>query len=290
MAGLRFPCMLLLFCGIGHGDCGRDAPPVLGLRLEDPAGLVCMTGRDLSAPDGAAFKLRLFGTEPNASWPWVAFAGAAAGGVAGAVGDAPDPCVKESNRRASSFQVTGAFMQDEAHSGLITVEVRRRGGVPSGVETDHHLCVHSGGEWATVGPDRLRITTDTGLPADHIPPWALAVLVVLLLPVCALLRVVNLSLLWPDPVELYVLHSCGSEEEKRAAKRLVPLRRRGNFLVSPARAEYCRTVLPCTNIHIQGKVLHSKVKVLFMQNGFIIIRTQLLVLQCLSLSNCKYVV
>ncbi|XP_068430053.1 metal transporter CNNM3 isoform X2 [Clinocottus analis] len=240
LAGLRFPCMILLFCGIGHGDCGREAPPVLGLRLEDPAGLVCMKHRIISAPEGATFKLRLFGTRPNASWPWVAFAGAA-GGAAGAVGDAPDPCVKESSRRASSFQVTGGFTPDEAHSGLVTVEVRRRGGgsvsaAPAAAaaaaagETYHHLCVYSGGEWASLGPDRLRINTDTGLPPDHIPAWGLAVLIVALLPVCALLRVVNLSLLWLDPVELYVLHSCGSEEEKRAAKRLEPIRRRGNFL------------------------------------------------------------
>ncbi|XP_075964092.1 metal transporter CNNM3 isoform X1 [Anarhichas minor] len=236
LAGLRLLLMILLFCGIRYGDCGREAPPVLGLRLEAPTGLVCMKDRIISAPEGATFELRLFGTELNGSWPLVAFAGASGGAAGAAVGDAPDPCVHEHNRQRSCFQVTRGFTPDETYSGLITVEVRRsisagENAASSEQQTYHHLCVLSGGKWASAGiPDRLRINTDTGLPADYIPPWALAVLVVVLLPVCALLRTVNLSLLWLDPVELYVLHSCGSEEEKRAAKRLEPIRRRGNFL------------------------------------------------------------
>ncbi|XP_049460413.1 metal transporter CNNM3 isoform X2 [Epinephelus fuscoguttatus] len=231
LAGLRFLLMILLFCGIRYGACSQEAPLVLGLRVEDPAGLVCMKGRIISAPEGATFRIRLFGTELNGSWPWVAFAGAA-GGAAGAVGDAPDPCGQEPNRHESAFQVTGDFAPDEEYSGLITVQVQKRSiatGAGSG-QTLHHLCVLSGGKWASAGPDRLRVSTDKGLPADYIPPWGLAVLVVVLLLVCGLLRTVNLSLLWLDPVELYVLHSCGSEEEKRAAKRLEPIRRRGNFL------------------------------------------------------------
>lgn len=233
LAGLWFLWKILLFCGIRYGACSQEAPLVLGLRLENPAGLVCMKDRIISAPEGATFKLRLYGTELNGSWPWVAFAGAA-GGAAGAVGDAPDPCGQESSHGQSAFQVTGEFTPDEKYSGLITVEVRKRSisaGVGSG-KSYYHLCVQSGGKWASSGPDMLRINTDTVLPADYIPPWGLAVLVVLLLLVCGLLRTVNLSLLWLDPVELYVLHSCGSEEEKRAAKRLEPIRRRGNFLVS----------------------------------------------------------
>ncbi|XP_069556719.1 metal transporter CNNM3 isoform X2 [Brachyistius frenatus] len=232
LAGLRFLLMILLFCGIGYGACSREAPQVLGLRLEDPAGLVCMKDRIISAPEGATFKLRLFGAVLNGSWPLVAFAGAA-GGAAGAVGDAPDPCERESNRKESAFQAVGEVVPDERTSGLLTVEVQR-GSVSAGAAGSarrlHHLCVSIGEKWASVGPDKLRVNTDRGLPADYIPSWGLAVLIVLLLLVCGLLRTVNLSLLWLDPVELYVLHSCGSEEEKRAAKRLEPIRRRGNFL------------------------------------------------------------
>lgn len=223
-AGLRFLLMILLLsCGITHSACSREASQVVGLRLEEPAGPVCMKARVISAPEGAKFKLRLFGAYLNGSWPRVAFALAPGGD------DTPDPCEEESNRHKSSFQVTAELVPDEEHSGLLAVEVQRNGTEEYGF---HHLCALSGGRWASVGLDRLRMSPDTSPEGDSIPPWGLALLVVLLLLLCGLLRTVNLSLLWLDPVELYVLHSCGSEEEKRAAKRLEPVRRRGNFLVS----------------------------------------------------------
>ncbi|XP_061782622.1 metal transporter CNNM3-like isoform X2 [Nerophis lumbriciformis] len=229
LAGPRFLLMILLSCGISLGSCGQGAPLVLGLRLEEPAAAarVCMKNRIISAPLGSTFKLRLFGTDlgPRTPSPWLAFAGAPAG-AAGAVGDGTDPCEDESNRKESAFQIKEPFIPDEEHSGLLTVEVPRR----SGERTLHHLCVLAGERWTSVVPDRLRVASDKDLPADHIPTWGLALLIPLLLLLCGLLRTVNLSLLWLDPVELYVLHSCGSEEEKRAAKRLEPIRRRGNFL------------------------------------------------------------
>lgn len=247
LAGLRFLLMILLFCGIRFGACSQEAPQVVGLRLEDPGGLVRMKDRIISAPEGATFQLRLFGANLNGSWPWpwLAFAGAAAG-AAGAVGDA-DPCEEESSRQEAAFNATEPFKADEPNSGLLTVEVKKRGSVSADF---YHLCVQSGGMWASMGPDRLQVCpgepsvpprldmTPTTAPPRRdmtptaVPPWGLALLVVLMLLTCGLLRTVNLSLLWLDPVELYVLHSCGSEEEKRAAKRLEPIRRRGNFLVS----------------------------------------------------------
>lgn len=127
---------------------------------------------------------------------------------------------------------------DELSSGPGAVEVRNESISPAegggaGAETlrHRHLCLLRGGTWASVGPDRLPVLADAALSADPLPPWGLAVLVVVLVLVCGLLKIVNFSLLWLDPLELYVLHSCGSEEEKRAAKRLEPIRRRGNFLV-----------------------------------------------------------
>ncbi|CAB1332373.1 unnamed protein product [Coregonus sp. 'balchen'] len=239
LADLRFLLMILLLCGrIGDGASSQQAPRVLGLRLEDPEGRVYMKERIISAPQGASFMLRLFGSDLNGTWPWVAFAGVRRG-EAGAVGDAADPCGQETRRDTSAFQITGEFTADEEYSGLIEVKVRDKSSMyPAASSTGggddsnptYHLCVKSG-SWVSVGPDRLRINNDKGLPADYIPPWGVAVLSMLLILVCGVLRSVNLSLLWLDPLELYVLHSCGSEEDKRAAKRLEPIRRRGNFLV-----------------------------------------------------------
>ncbi|XP_038826427.1 metal transporter CNNM3-like isoform X1 [Salvelinus namaycush] len=242
LADLRFLLMILLLCWrIRDGACTQQAPWVLGLRLEDPEGQVYMKGRIISAPQGASFKLRLFGLDLNGTWPWVAFAGTRQEET-GVVEYAADPCEQETRRDSAAFQVTGEFTADEEYSGLITVQTRDKssispaasstgGGDDANPTYHHHLCVLKNGSWVSVGPDRLQINNDAGLPADYIPRWGMAVLIVLLTLVCGVLRSVNLSLLWLDPLELYVFHSCGSEEDKRAAKRLEPIRRRGNCLV-----------------------------------------------------------
>ena len=155
------------------------------------------------------------------------------------MGDAADPCAQERRRGAAAFEATELLVPPgEEYSRIITVQTRKDS-IPSGAvgvardQTYHHLCVReSDGKWASVRPDRLRVIAESVLPRDYIPAWGLAVLVVALVVVCGVLKMVNLSLLWLDPLELYVLHSCGSEEEKRGAKRLEPIRRRGNFLVS----------------------------------------------------------
>ncbi|KAM6986436.1 metal transporter CNNM3 [Aplochiton taeniatus] len=237
LADLRFLLMIFLLCGIKYGACSQQDPLVLGLRLEDPEGRVFMKARIISAPKGVSFKIRLFGSHLlNGSWPWVAFAGAAEG-EAGAVGDAADPCEQDNRRKAAAFQVTDTFAADEDHSGIITVQASDESVSSVGVygavtdQTFHHVCVLRDGKWASLGPDRLRIDNDPGLKKDFIPLWGIAVLIVLLVLLCGVFRILNLSLLWLDPLELYVLHSCGSEEEKKIAKRLEPIRRRGNFLV-----------------------------------------------------------
>ncbi|KAL0965200.1 hypothetical protein UPYG_G00278100 [Umbra pygmaea] len=243
LADLRFLLMILLLCwSIRDGACCRQAPRVLGLRLENPEARVYMKDRIISAPLGANFELRLFGSDLNGTWPWVAFAGAKAGETE-AAGGAVDPCEYETRRDSSDFEVTGELKQEDEeymYSALITVQTRNKSIVSAAASvtggkdanpTYHHLCVLNNGSWVSVGPDRLLINNDISQPEEYIPPWVLAVVIVLLILICGVLRSVNLSLLWLDPLELYVLHSCGSEEDKRVAKRLEPIRRRGNFLV-----------------------------------------------------------
>lgn len=212
--------LLLLLCGLRVSVSGLAAPRLLGLRLEGPAGPVDMAQRLLSAPDGARFQLRLFGTGLNGSWPWVGFAGSE-----GSEED-PDPCLDPTRRNGSAFQVSGEPDRDKDDSLLLEVHVRLGSGSEPNLR--YRVCLRSGESWSTAGPDRLQVRARN----PELPAWGLALLVVLLLGLSSVLRTVNLSLLWLDPVELYVLHSCGSEEEKRAAKRLEPVRRRGNFLVS----------------------------------------------------------
>ncbi|XP_051542176.1 metal transporter CNNM3-like isoform X2 [Myxocyprinus asiaticus] len=224
LAELRLPLIISLLCGFG--TCSPEEPQVFGLRLEDASERVYMRERVIVAPHGSTFKLRLFGSYlVNESWSWVAFAAAGDG--------SSDPCAQEDLRRAAAFKVLGQYGSDEENNGLI--EVRTENASSQSENKDaasvfHRVCVLKGQAWVTFGSDKLLIK-DPDVPFDYIPLWGLVLVVVVLVLICSVVRCLNLSLLWMDPLELYVLHSCGSEDEKRAAKRLKPIRRRGNVLV-----------------------------------------------------------
>uniref|UniRef100_A0A8C1GYU8 Metal transporter n=1 Tax=Cyprinus carpio carpio TaxID=630221 RepID=A0A8C1GYU8_CYPCA len=226
LAELRLPLIISFLCGFG--TCNLQETQVYGLRLENLNERVYMRERVLVAPHGTTFKLRLFGSYlSNETWPWVAFA--AAGGGSG------DPCALEERRNSSVFRVRGAFASDDEHSGIIEVQTEAAASDPENKDAEpvlHHFCVLKNQTWGSFGSDKL-IIKNPAVPSDSIPLWALILVVVVLGLLCSVVRCVNLSLLWLDPLELYVLHSCGSEDEKRAAKRLKPIRRRGNVLMAP---------------------------------------------------------
>ncbi|XP_052423034.1 metal transporter CNNM3 isoform X2 [Carassius gibelio] len=224
LAELRLPLIISFLFGLG--TCSLQEPQVYGLRLEDVTERVFMRERVIVAPHGTTFKLRLFGSYlSNETWPWVAFAADGGGSV--------DPCGLEELRNSSAFRLRRAFPSDDENSGIIEVQTESAASKPENKDAEpvlHHFCVLKGQTWGSFGSDKL-VIKNPDVPSDYIPLWGLILVVVLLVLVCIVVRCVNLSLLWLDPLELYVLHSCGSEDEKRAAKRLKPIRRRGNVLV-----------------------------------------------------------
>lgn len=272
-AELRILLMILTPCWFGSGACSEDfSPQVLGLRLEQATEGVYMSARLLTAARGSTFKLRLFGSYLlNGTWPWVAFAEAQDASVAGVA------CNQETLRNSSAFQVRGQLEEGKENEGLIEVRTEERN-IPDPVNDETHpvfycMCVFDGLNWQSAGPDRFCVK-DQDLPSDWIPTWGLALIIILVVLVCSLLRCLNLSLLWLDPLELYVLHSCGSEDERRLAKRLEPIRRRGNFLL-------CSLVFLCALGHsvlgvIFYRAIGSIVPAVFACAALIFLVTELL--------------
>ncbi|TSM28087.1 Metal transporter CNNM3 [Bagarius yarrelli] len=226
---LRILLMILSVSWFGSGVCSQNTSPlVVGLRLEEAADRVYMRDRVLTAARGSSFKLRLFGSYllNETVNPSIAFAK-----VIGA-NDGEDACSVEILRNASAFRVREELEADDG--GLILVETEDSN-IPEQVNQEthpifHSLCVFNGQNWHSAGLDRFRVK-DPDPPSEWIPTWGLAVIIILALLICSLIRCLNLSLLWLDPLELYVLHSCGTEDERQLAKRLEPIRRRGNFLL-----------------------------------------------------------
>ncbi|XP_054853573.1 metal transporter CNNM3 isoform X2 [Eublepharis macularius] len=209
---------------------GSSHPKVLGFRLEEGA---LATGGLIQANPGATFRLRLYGTGlSNHSWPWVAFV------------PLGSSCVIPEGASSSTPSPSGApdlLLHDILPVGEYAVLVTVK--VPSGSsQGQYHLCTLAGPghQWAPAAPgDAILVTEDEGgggrvapvtLPPP-LAPWLLGTLVALLLAFLALLRVLQLSTLWLDPVELYVLRDCGSESEREASKVLETVRQRGTFVL-----------------------------------------------------------
>uniref|UniRef100_A0A8D0G7W2 Metal transporter n=1 Tax=Sphenodon punctatus TaxID=8508 RepID=A0A8D0G7W2_SPHPU len=200
-------------------------PRVLGFRLEEGAST---TGGLVRAAPGVTFRLRLYGTNlRNHTWPWVAFVPAGM------------PCLTPSASTSSPLGAPEVLPVDVWPSGehAVLVSVKVLPGSPQG---KYNLCsrVGPGQHWVLAAPGDAVMVAEAEAGGGRaaavalqqtLAPWLLGTLVALLLALSALLRSLQLSTLWLDPVELYVLRDCGSENEREASKTLEPVRRRGTF-------------------------------------------------------------
>nr|XP_033803779.1 metal transporter CNNM3 isoform X2 [Geotrypetes seraphini] len=196
----------------------EESPRLLGLRLEEPGEPgASMSGGEIRVLPGAAFRLRLYGNGlSNASRPWLGFAPAGA------------PCAPPPRSGAP------LWLQDEVvsagpHSVLVTVRVREGGGE----DRVYRLCskVGPGERWEPYAGGDAVLRVLGGSRQARLAPWLLGVLVALLAVASALLRGLQLSTLWLDPLELCVLQDCGTQAERAAAKQLAPVRRCGTLVL-----------------------------------------------------------
>ena len=64
-----------------------------------------------------------------------------------------------------------------------------------------------------------------------LPLWLQVILIVGLLVLSGIFSGLNLGLMALDPMELRIVQNCGTEKEKRYARKIEPIRRKGNYLL-----------------------------------------------------------
>ncbi|XP_033014907.1 metal transporter CNNM4 isoform X2 [Lacerta agilis] len=178
--------------------------------------------------EGTEIKLRLYGLGMHARVSeMVSFSEVGPGGNASFWGEAANATCPEKtqdlvvHRRAEDSRDTSAVVS-------VTVQLLRK----AEKSKLYVLCTQSGpGQpWLPLeGRDAfLQVMEEK---KHLLPLWFQVILIVCLLVLSGMFSGLNLGLMALDPMELRIVQNCGTEKEKRYARRIEPIRRKGNYLL-----------------------------------------------------------
>uniref|UniRef100_A0A8C6TNT5 Metal transporter n=1 Tax=Neogobius melanostomus TaxID=47308 RepID=A0A8C6TNT5_9GOBI len=126
----------------------------------------------------------------------------------------------------------GTFMNvsRKGTSGLLSVYIKPlRKSEP---HKSYALCTLSndGSTWEMLGgsDSQLVVVEEKG---SLLPMWLQVILICCLLVLSGMFSGLNLGLMALDPMELRIVQSCGTEKEKKYARKIEPIRSKGNYLL-----------------------------------------------------------
>ncbi|XP_056146716.1 LOW QUALITY PROTEIN: metal transporter CNNM4-like [Lampris incognitus] len=115
-------------------------------------------------------------------------------------------------------------------TGLLSVHVKPlRKSEP---QKEYALCVLSpdGSRWVLVGESDGRILV-VEEKKSLLPVWLQVIIICCLLVLSGMFSGLNLGLMALDPMELRIVQTCGTDKEKRYARKIEPIRSKGNYLL-----------------------------------------------------------
>ncbi|XP_058268261.1 metal transporter CNNM4 isoform X2 [Hemibagrus wyckioides] len=114
-------------------------------------------------------------------------------------------------------------------SGVVSVNVKPLRKTER--EREYVACIRSQEDkWHLLSENdgRLRVVEEK---TSLLPLWLQIILVSCLLVLSGMFSGLNLGLMALDPMELRIVQSCGTDKEKRYARKIEPIRRKGNYLL-----------------------------------------------------------
>ncbi|XP_060643023.1 metal transporter CNNM4 isoform X2 [Anolis sagrei] len=208
----------------------EGAPLILGMRLDhtdhpDPE------VQDLSiiqVLEGTQILLRLYGLRlPSRLYEMVSFSEVGLGQGANS-SHANATCLE----KTQDLVVQPRTLPESArgHSAVVAVQVQLlRKAEKSKL---YVLCTRSevGRPWVPLsGEDAfLRVVEEK---KHLLPLWFQIILILALLVLSGMFSGLNLGLMALDPMELRIVQNCGTDKEKRYARKIEPIRRKGNYLL-----------------------------------------------------------
>ncbi|XP_075311361.1 metal transporter CNNM4 isoform X2 [Odontesthes bonariensis] len=227
------------------GARGGGASQVLGMRLER-SDKPSSTNDDgvIQVTEESTVQLRFYGVQLHSgAWTQVRFTEVADSGgdeeqeeeeaVAAARGgsgmmDTPDRTCVDFTKDI----LVGSFMNvsSRGSSGVLSVHIKPlRKSEP---KKEYALCTLSGGgsRWVQLGDSdgRLLVVEEK---KSMLPLWLQIILISCLLVLSGMFSGLNLGLMALDPMELRIVQSCGTDKEKKYARKIEPIRSKGNYLL-----------------------------------------------------------
>ncbi|XP_016518185.1 metal transporter CNNM4 isoform X3 [Poecilia formosa] len=86
-------------------------------------------------------------------------------------------------------------------------------------------------KWLLLEDKELRVLVVEEESTSLLPLWLEVILICCLLVLSGMFSGLNLGLMALDPMELRIVQSCGTDKEKKWARKIEPIRRKGNYLL-----------------------------------------------------------
>ncbi|XP_017307010.2 metal transporter CNNM4 isoform X1 [Ictalurus punctatus] len=225
--GITLSFILLLWPGVSETE---NESSIFGMRLERSDKPAATTDDGIvQVTENSRILLRLYGLHiTNDTWSQVRFV---------EVGDNSDDSQSSErfNRTCADFTKdiiieSGVTVNSQGTSGVLKMKTKllRK----SEVQKDYALCIRNDQDarWYLLGENdgRIRVVEEK---KSLLPLWLQVIVIFCLLVLSGMFSGLNLGLMALDPMELRIVQSCGTDKEKKYARKIEPIRRKGNYLL-----------------------------------------------------------
>uniref|UniRef100_A0A3B3U7U8 Metal transporter n=1 Tax=Poecilia latipinna TaxID=48699 RepID=A0A3B3U7U8_9TELE len=201
------------------------ASQVLGMRLER-SDKPSSTNDDgvIQVTEESTVQLRFYGVQLHSgAWTQIRFTEGGSGMM-----DTPDRTCVDFTKDIK----VGSYMNvsNRGTSGVLSVQVKPlRKSEP---QKEYALCTLSedGTRWVLLGESDGRFLV-VEEKKSLLPMWLQVILISCLLVLSGMFSGLNLGLMALDPMELRIVQSCGTDKEKKYARKIEPIRSKGNYLL-----------------------------------------------------------
>ncbi|XP_016316213.1 metal transporter CNNM4 [Sinocyclocheilus anshuiensis] len=224
-------CTLTLMLFFWSKICANRAEPlgsdsrILGMRLEWSDKPATTTDNGIiQVTEGSKIKLRFYGLQiSNDTWEQIKFV------------EQGEDSSSDFNRTCADFTKDLSIqpkmeVSSQGTSGVLEVSIKPLRKSES--QRDYGLCIrHSqDGKWYLLGAHdgKLHVVEEK---KSLLPIWFQVILISCLLVLSGMFSGLNLGLMALDPMELRIVQSCGTEKEKKYARKIEPIRKKGNYLL-----------------------------------------------------------